>query len=129
MARWSSLVTIFGYLIASIPSPTSINFLLSTAVTSPSAVVIPSLQSLALAVSPPDDAGKVLACMSALATFTSATVGPSLFGAIYVFSLDKWAELIFVVGALWVSLSLIPLLLVRVRTPRITLVEEINHED
>ena len=124
MARWSSLITIIGYLIASIPSPISINFLISTAVTSPSAVVIPSLQSLALAVSPPDDAGKVLACMSALATFTSSTVGPSLFAAVYIFSVERWAELIFVVGALWVSLSLVPLLLVRVRTSRITLVED-----
>ncbi|GAA6024092.1 hypothetical protein JCM11491_005990 [Sporobolomyces phaffii] len=123
-ARWCSVLTIGGYLFTSIPSSTSIFFVLGSALTSPGAVTVPALQSLALAIAPPDDAGKVLACLSALATFTAATIGPSLFGAIYLFSLDWWPELVLAVGALWTTASLAPLLFVRVKSPRLLLEEE-----
>ncbi|GAA5951735.1 hypothetical protein JCM3765_003100 [Sporobolomyces pararoseus] len=115
-ARWCTVLTIIGYLVTSIPASTSHNFLLGSAMTAPGALLLPSLQSLALAIAAPDDSGKVLACFSALATFTASTIGPSLFGAIYVFSLDWWPELVFVVGAVWTFLSLIPLLFVKYHT-------------
>ncbi|GAA5885344.1 hypothetical protein JCM16303_006011 [Sporobolomyces ruberrimus] len=126
-ARWSTVITVLGYLFTSIPSGESPkNFIIGTVMTSPGALTIPALQSIALAIAPPDDAGKVLACLSALATFTSSTIGPSLFGAIYMLSLDWWAELVFVVAALWTLSSLVPLLLVKVKSPRLVLED---HDD
>ncbi|GAA5933023.1 uncharacterized protein JCM15063_002273 [Sporobolomyces koalae] len=120
-ARWSCFVTVLGYLYSTIPATTSRNFVIGSALTAPSSLVMPALQSLALAFASPDDAGKILACLSALATMTEAIIGPSLFGAIYVFSLERWAELVFVVAALWMVFSLVPLLLVKIKGHRIEL--------
>ncbi|GAA5911636.1 uncharacterized protein JCM6883_002428 [Sporobolomyces salmoneus] len=129
-ARWASVLTSIGYLVTAAPSSSSRNFLLGSAMTSPTALVLPSLQSLALAIAPPDDAGKVLACFSALATFTASTIGPWLFGVVYIFSIDLLPELVFVVGAVWTLFSLLPLLFVKVKSPRLILLEEEElHED
>ncbi|GAA5898994.1 hypothetical protein JCM5296_006981 [Sporobolomyces johnsonii] len=116
LARTSSLITLVGYLVFATPPPSSSasrNYWVGTALTASSAATIPALQSLALAVSAPDDAGKVLACVSALATVSASTVGPSLFGAVFVLSVERWAELVFVVAAVWVGLSTLPLFMVR----------------
>ncbi|GAA5863763.1 hypothetical protein JCM1840_005758 [Sporobolomyces johnsonii] len=116
LARTSSLITLVGYLVFATPPPSSSasrNYWVGTALTASSAATIPALQSLALAVSAPDDAGEVLACVSALATVSASTVGPSLFGAVFVLSVERWAELVFVVAAVWVGLSTLPLFMVR----------------
>lgn len=128
-ARWSAILTIVGYVVTSIPSSTSNNFLLGSAMTSPGALLLPALQSLALAIAAPDDAGKVLACFSALATFTASTIGPSLFGAVYVLSVDFFPELVFVVGAVWTFFSFVPLLFVKIKSPQLILLDEEDDDD
>ncbi|GAA5943567.1 hypothetical protein JCM1841_001132, partial [Sporobolomyces salmonicolor] len=118
LARASSLITLVGYLILAAPTPStssSRNYWAGTVLTASSAATIPALQALSLAVSAPEDAGKVLACVSALATVSSSTVGPSLFGAVFVLSVENWAELVFVVAAVWVALSTLPLFMIRLR--------------
>ncbi|GAA5996113.1 uncharacterized protein JCM10292_007401 [Rhodotorula paludigena] len=112
LARWTILITSFGYLIMVSPlaGTSSTPFLVSSAVVSFASATPPALQSLALTLSGPEDAGKVLACLSALATVSMSTIGPSAFGAAYVFAVDWWPELIFLLAAIWVGSALIPLL-------------------
>lgn len=92
----------------------SLLFYVGTAFTGFAAATTPALQSLALAFSSPREAGRVLASLSALATVSTAMLGPPIFGATYVRTVDWFPEFLFIVAIIWVALSLQPLLLVRV---------------
>ncbi|BGP45968.1 hypothetical protein JCM10450v2_001807 [Rhodotorula kratochvilovae] len=104
---------LLGYLIMLLPSPTVSHFLSSSATISLAAVAPPALQSLALTLSGPADAAKVLACVSALATVSTSTLGPSVFGAAYVATVEWWPELIFALAAAWMAAGVTPLLFLR----------------
>ncbi|BGP13828.1 hypothetical protein JCM10213v2_001766 [Rhodosporidiobolus nylandii] len=116
VARHSVLLALFGYLAMSFPTSSSRNFIVGTAFTSFAAATTPTLESLALAFCAPEDAGKVLASMATLATVSLSTVGPSLFGAVYVAFVERWPEVVFVLAAAWIGCSLLSLLLVRVES-------------
>ncbi|GAA5829093.1 hypothetical protein JCM3770_005540 [Rhodotorula araucariae] len=113
LARWAFVAALVGYLIMLLPSPTISHFLSSSAVISLAAIAPPALQSLALTLSGPADAAKVLACVSALATVSTSTLGPSVFGAAYVATVEWWPELIFALAAAWMAAGVVPLLWVR----------------
>ncbi|GAA5885354.1 hypothetical protein JCM6882_009584 [Rhodosporidiobolus microsporus] len=89
LARRSIFCAFLGYVVMAFPAGANPrNFLIGTLFTSFAAATPPTLQSLALSFCAPEDAGKVLASITALATISTATVGPSLFGAVYVWALD-----------------------------------------
>lgn len=67
LAKFSICFACLGYIIMSIPRPTSYTFLIGTACVGISAATTPALQSLSLALSSPREAGKVIASLSALA--------------------------------------------------------------
>ncbi|GAA5830207.1 hypothetical protein JCM11251_001268 [Rhodosporidiobolus azoricus] len=114
LARRSILCAFFGYVAMSFSAGDSPrNFLIGTLLTSFAAATPPALQSLALASCAPEDAGKVLASITALATISTAMVGPAFFGAVYVAVVKSWPEFIFVIAAAWMFCSYIPLWLVR----------------
>ncbi|GAA5968115.1 hypothetical protein JCM11641_003736 [Rhodosporidiobolus odoratus] len=113
IARRSVVFALIGYIVMSFPTSTSRNFLVGTALTSFAAATPPALQSLALAFCAPEDAGKVLASITTLATISLSSVGPSLFGALYVAAVEWWPEIVFVLAAVWISCSLLSLLPVR----------------
>lgn len=96
-----------------LPSPSVRHFLLTSAVVSIAAATPPALQSLALSLAGPDDAAKVLACVSALATVSTTTLGPSVFGAAYVAAVEWWPEMIFGLAALWMGAAVVPLVFLR----------------
>jgi len=106
-------LAVLGYLVMLLPSPSVRHFLLTSATVSIAAAAPPALQSLALSLAGPEDAAKVLACVSALATVSTATLGPSVFGTAYVASVEWWPEMIFVLAALWMAAAVVPLLFLR----------------
>jgi hypothetical protein len=111
-----------------LPNANSRNFLLGTVGTALAAATPPALQSLALSFCKPENSGKVLASMSALATISLSTAGPSLFAAVFLWAVDRKAEeLVFVCAAAWISCSLFPLLLIKLRRRREN--EEDGEED
>lgn len=112
------LLTIVAYVIYAIPwhpaAAPSILFWLGTAFTGMAAAVTPALQSLALAFSSPRESGRVLASLSVLATISAQTVGPPLFGAVYVHTVETYPEMMFLVAVLWVCISFLSTVAVRV---------------
>lgn len=124
LARFSILLTLIAYIIMTLPNPRSLGpFLIGTFFVGLSAATTPALQSLALALASPRDAGKVLASLSVLATLAVQLVGPPLFGGVYVSVVDWWPELMFGVAAVWVALSLVPTFGVRLAD------EEVDEEE
>ncbi|GAA6044861.1 hypothetical protein NBRC10513_004698 [Rhodotorula toruloides] len=113
LALFGGITTVFGYLVATIPTKRPTAFLSSTALTAFAATSPPALQSIALTLAAPGDAGKVLACLSAIATVSLSALGPTIFGAVNMIAIDRWPEAIFVVAAAWVLASLVPLLALR----------------
>lgn len=108
-ARFSIILTLIAYVIMTLPNPHSLApFLIGTLFVGLSAAATPALQSLALALSSPRDAGKVLASLSVLSTLAVQLVGPPVFGGVYVNVVDWWPELMFGVAAVWVALSILP---------------------
>ncbi|BGP30009.1 hypothetical protein JCM10296v2_001761 [Rhodotorula toruloides] len=113
LALFGGVTTVFGYFVATIPTQRPTAFLSSTALTAFAATSPPALQSIALTLAAPGDAGKVLACLSAIATVSLSALGPTIFGAVNMIAIDRWPEAIFVVAAAWVLASLVPLLALR----------------
>ncbi|GAA5837512.1 hypothetical protein JCM9279_006775 [Rhodotorula babjevae] len=118
LARCTMSLAVLGYLVMLLPSPSVRNFLLTSATVSIAAAAPPALQSLALSLAGPEDAAKVLACVSALATVSTATLGPSVFGTAYVASVEWWPEMIFGLAALWMAAAVVPLLFLRFGSAR-----------
>ncbi|ORY72580.1 major facilitator superfamily domain-containing protein [Leucosporidium creatinivorum] len=124
LARCSIILTLIAYLIMTLPTPHSLApFLVGTLFVGLSAAATPALQSLALALSSPRDAGKVLASLSVFSTLAVQLVGPPVFGGVYVSVVDWWPELMFGVAAVWVALSIVPTFGVRLAD------EEVDEEE
>lgn len=106
-------------------------FLIGTAVAQGSGGVVPAVQSLALTLTPPQDAGRALAALSVLASFSVQVLGPTyaagrlclpsplilayprvfphrFYGSIYIGSVDSLPELAFMVAVVWWALALLP---------------------
>lgn len=99
-----------------IPTKTHfVPFVVGTAFTAFAAAAPPALLSLALAFSAPENSGKVLASLSALATVSMTAVGPSVFGSVYAATLQWWSGFVFLLAAMWVASSLVPLFGVKLR--------------
>ncbi|BGP22755.1 hypothetical protein JCM10295v2_001646 [Rhodotorula toruloides] len=113
LALFGGVITVAGYIVATIPMKRATAFLSSTALTAFAATSPPALQSIALTLSAPGDAGKVLACLSAIATISLSALGPTIFGAVNMVAIDRWPEAIFVVAAAWMVASLVPLIALR----------------
>ncbi|KAK4704569.1 hypothetical protein P7C70_g1636, partial [Phenoliferia sp. Uapishka_3] len=97
-----------GYLIMSIPSDNPALFLVGTAVVQGSGGVVPAVQSLALSLTPQEDAGQVLAALSVLASLSVQILGPLIFGSVYILSIDWLPEMAFMLGAVWWAVAWIP---------------------
>ncbi|KPV75800.1 uncharacterized protein RHOBADRAFT_43224 [Rhodotorula graminis WP1] len=118
LACWTMSLAVAGYLVMLLPSPSVRHFLVTSGIVSIAAAAPPALQSLALSLAGPEDAAKVLACVSALATVSTATLGPTVFGTAYVASVEWWPEMIFGLAALWMAAAVVPLLFLRFGSPR-----------
>ncbi|GAA5866933.1 hypothetical protein JCM3774_004608 [Rhodotorula dairenensis] len=119
LAKTAISFALVGYLVMLIPTHSQkIPFMVGTGFTAFASAAPPALLSLALAFSRRDDAGKVLASLSALATISVTAIGPSVFGAVYVAVLKWWSEFVFLLAALWVASSLIPLFCIRLSAAR-----------
>ncbi|GAA6037172.1 hypothetical protein JCM8097_008770 [Rhodosporidiobolus ruineniae] len=114
VALRSVLFALVGYIVMSFPTSSSRNFLIGTSLTAFAAATPPALQALVLAFTAPEDAGKALASITALATVSFSTVGPSAFGATYSYGLEHhYEEVVFILGAVWITCAFLPLLFVR----------------
>ncbi|KAL8291954.1 hypothetical protein RQP46_001420 [Phenoliferia psychrophenolica] len=88
LARTSVLIVVVAHLIMAIPSKTPRPLLLGAFITAFSSGAGPALQSLALALSSPRDAGRVLGSLSVLGTLALLVITPTLFGIIFVLSVE-----------------------------------------
>ncbi|KAI5479648.1 hypothetical protein MNV49_003158 [Pseudohyphozyma bogoriensis] len=114
LARSSIAVALLGYLLMGIPQTTSKLFLIGSAVVSWSNGAPPALQSLALALSSPRDAGKVLGAISMLRSVSLMLIGPTFFGILYVKTVDMMPTAIFFSAVGWFVLALVPAFAVRI---------------
>ncbi|POY70213.1 hypothetical protein BMF94_6796 [Rhodotorula taiwanensis] len=118
LAKTSISLALIGYLAMLLPARNRLMpFLVGSGFTAFAAAAPPAILSLALAFSPAEDSGKVLASLSAIATVSVTAIGPSLFGAVYVAVLRWWPQFVFLLAAMWVASSLIPLFAIRLRRP------------
>lgn len=108
LVRSGILLTLIAYILMSLPNPSSTApFLTGTLFLGLSGATTPALQSLALALASPRDAGKVLASLAVLSTLACQLVGPPIFGSVYIGSMDWWPEAVFSCACAWIVLSLV----------------------
>ncbi|KAK4699357.1 hypothetical protein P7C70_g6904, partial [Phenoliferia sp. Uapishka_3] len=110
LAQASIVFAIVAYIFTALPSKSPKFFLLGTGIVSFSSGAIPALQSLALSLSSPRDAGRLLAGIAVLSSIALEIVGPTFFGAIYVWSIDWYPQLVFVAAVVWFICALLPAL-------------------
>ena len=100
------------------PSSTPRPLLTGAVITALSSGSGPALQSIALALSSPRDAGRVLGSLSVLGTLSLLVLTPSVFGVIFIFSVEWFPELVFLAAAAWFSLALVPAMALRISGAR-----------
>ncbi|KAM0756419.1 hypothetical protein T439DRAFT_321118 [Meredithblackwellia eburnea MCA 4105] len=111
--RWSIVLALVAYLICGVPSSSQTYFILGTALVNCSGAALPALQSLALTLSAPRDAGRLLASLSVLSSLAVEVVGPPFFGAVYVWSVDWFPHLMFFAAGAWFACALLPGMAIR----------------
>ena len=88
-------------------------FLIATATMSIGSGASPALQSLALSLSSPTDAGKVMAGFGVLQSVMSSIGGPLIYGSIFALTIDVFPTAMFGFGALTFIIAFISLAMVR----------------
>lgn len=97
--------------LAFVPGP--IPFIIATAAMSAGSGAAPALQSVALSLSSPADAGKVLAGLGVVQSLMSSIAGPLLYGSVYALTIDVFPTAIFVLGGATFVLAQLALAFVR----------------
>ncbi|GAA99360.1 uncharacterized protein L969DRAFT_93820 [Mixia osmundae IAM 14324] len=112
LARWSVFLDAAAYVLL-LATTTSAQFIFAVCAQSFASGFGPAMQSLALALSPAQEAGKLLAAFSVIQSIMSQVIGPLVFGVLFSLSVETWPELIFAFGLFMFVLSFIALLFVR----------------
>ncbi|KAK4703990.1 hypothetical protein P7C70_g2230, partial [Phenoliferia sp. Uapishka_3] len=113
LARSSVFAAFVAHVIMSIPSSTPAPILIGALITALSSGSVPALQSLALSLSSPRDAGRVLGSLSVLGSISLLVIAPSMFGLIFVLSIEWFPELLFISASVWFLLAFVPSLAIR----------------
>lgn len=112
LARLSLLVDLCSFLVLTFIE-TPIAFLIGTAAMSLGAGASPALQSLALSLSSPTDAGKVMAGFGVLQSVMASIGGPLIYGSIFAITIDVFPTAMFAFGALSFVVAFVSLTMVR----------------
>lgn len=138
LARKSIATAALGYAIIGIPAAGSpVPLLIGSAVAALASGTTPALQSLALSLSSPRDAGRLLAAIGVieslavqvigelsssprvdLLTRLCAYAGPPIFGAIYASTIEVWPELVLWSAGVFYLLAMVPVSAIRLPESR-----------
>lgn len=109
------MIDLLGYILFALNGGSVTRFLLATAFTSLGGGAAPAIQSLALGHASARDTGRLFASLSVLSSVASSIVGPLLFGAVFIRTVDTLPETLFWVAVALFAVSLTSLLTVRLR--------------
>ena len=114
LARCSVAIEVLGASMMALNGGQVPVFLAATFIASLGSGTSAAIQSLALALSPPRDSGKLFASLSVVQSLASQVVGPLLFGVVFIRGVDAdFAEAIFWLGVGLFSLAFLGLSSVR----------------
>jgi MFS family permease len=99
LARLSVFIEIFAYIaLAQNTRGAPLQFILSSGLSSLGGAASPAIQSLALALTSPQDTGRLFASIGVLTCVFAQIIGPIFFLVIYLNSITTYPELVFVAG-------------------------------
>lgn len=115
LARGSIFIDVVAYGLLAITPPNAIPFVLYSGLSSFGGGAGAALQSLALSLASPRDAGRLFASLSVLQSISSQVIGPVLFATIYIKTVSWFPEMMFWVATAIFVVSFVACVAVRLK--------------